>query len=186
MDCFEVFYDKDKPNADRQESVIVRRVARSRYSELKGLLSKLMANFLYFGCSRGELCDASNDRVWSDIRKVAEMLPLDGGGALDLDRIDDIQILEIFFTDDVVEVRGRVEEQPDEEGVKRFKPGKITALHGFNFLDYHQKCRGIYGIGLEMANNWVREEDKIEEKKLETNGKVKEPESVELATPMPS
>lgn len=91
MDNFEVFYDRDKPNADRQESVIVRRVARSRYSELKSLLSKLMANFLYFGCSRGELCDASNDRVWSDIKKVAEMLPLDGGGKLDLDRIDDIQ-----------------------------------------------------------------------------------------------
>lgn len=184
MDNFEVFYDRDQPNPDRQESVIVRRVARSRYSELKSLLSKLMANFLYFGCSRGELCDASNERVWADIRKVAEMLPLDGGGKLDLDRIDDIQILEIFFVDEVVEVRGRVEEQPDEEGIKRFKPGKVTALHGFNFLDYHERCRGIYGIALEMANTWVKQHQK-EEEKPDTNGKV-EPESVELATPMPS
>ncbi len=179
MDSFEVFYDRAQSNADKAESVIVRRVARSRYTELKSLLSKLMASFLYFGCSRGELCNMENERVWKDIEKVAEMLPLDGGGKLNLDRIDDLQIIAIFFTDEPVEEYGRVVEQMDEEGAKRFKPGKVCALHGFNFLDYHSKCRGIYGEGLEMANDWVKAD-----KKAEANGKV-EPESAELATTTP-
>jgi hypothetical protein len=179
MDSFEVFYDRARPNSDKAESVIARRVARSRYTELKSLLSKLMASFLYFGCSRGELCDSTNERVWADIHKITEMLPLDGGGKLDLDRIDDLQIIEIFFTDEAVEEYGRVIEQADDEGVKRFKPGKVCALHGFNFLDYHSNCRGIYGIGLDMANDWVKAD-----RQAEANGKV-EKESVELEITTP-
>ena len=181
LNHFEVIYDRE--TTDKSESVIVRRVARSRYAELKSLLSKLMASFLYFGCSRGELCDTTNERVWADIYKVAEMLPIDGGGKLNLDRVDDLQIIEIFFTDDVKEEYGRVVEHVNEEGAKMFKPGKVCALHGFNFLDYHSKCRGVYGMGLEMANDWV-DSDKAEKESTAANGKV-ESESAKLAAPMP-
>lgn len=185
-----MFYDRAQSNADKAESVIVRRVARSRYSELKSLLSKLFANFLYFGCSRGELCDMENERVWADLKKVVEMLPLDGGGTLNLDRIDDIQLIEIFFTDEVKEEYGRVVEQVNEEGKKRFKPGKIAALHGFNFLDYHQKCKGIYGTALDLVNSWVEADEaeaaaKAEAAEAEANGKVPDEELAKLATPMP-
>jgi hypothetical protein len=188
MDSFEVFYDSDKADADKKPSVIVRRVARSRYSELKSLLAKLMASFIYFGCSRGELCDGSNEKVWEDIRKLADMLPLDGGGKLDLDRIDDLQIIAIFFVDEPVEERGRVMRHVDAAGQEHFKPGKIAALHGVNFLDYHERCRGIYGIAHEMAIAWMEEDEKQakqEEEAKQLNGKVQVPEEEleKLATP---
>lgn len=179
MNHFEVFYDQDKPSAERKESVIVRRVARSRYSELKNLLAKLMASFLYFGCSRGELLDSSNERVWADIIKLSEMLVLDGGGKLDLDRIDDLQIISIFFTDNPVESRGRVTKQKSEDGMECFLPGKIAALHGVNFLDYHQKCRGIYAIALDMAQAQIEKEEEV------SNGKVPEEELEKLETMTP-
>lgn len=182
MNHFEVYYDQDKPNAERKEYVIVRRTARSRYSELKNLLAKLMASFLYFGCSRGELLDSSNERVWTDIVKLSEMLVLDGGGKLDLDRVDDLQLIAIFFTDNPIEVRGRVIQQKDEEGVEHYLPGKIAALYGVNFLDYHQKCRGLYSMALEMAQAWVEEDEANQEKEV-SNGKVPEEELEKLATP---
>lgn len=178
MDSFEVFYDADKPDSDKKESVIVRRVPRSRYSEIKDLLAKLMANFIYFGCSRGEVCDGSNERVWKDIQKITELLPLDGGGRLNLDRIDDLQIIAIFFTDEPVEELGRVIMTADEEGREHFKPGKIAALHGINFLDYHQRCRGIYGVALETVRRWMEEDKKLEEQEelqKQSNGKAQAP-----------
>jgi hypothetical protein len=90
------------------------------------------------------------------------LLTLSCGSKLDCDRIDDWQIISIFFTDSPTEVRGRVVMQKEEDGSEHFLPGKICALYGFNFLDYHQECRGIYGVGLEMAVKKM-EEDKEHE-----------------------
>ena len=163
MDSFEVFYDQDHSNPEKRQSVIVQRGPRSQYGEIKNLLSKLMASFLYFGCSRGELCDITNERVWADIRAVASLLTLSCGNKLDCDRIDDKQIISIFFTDNPVEVRGRVILQKDEDGNEYFEPGKICHLYSFNFLDYHQGCRGIYGIALETARKQMQAEQEAEE-----------------------
>jgi hypothetical protein len=162
MDNFEIFYDQDKGQPEKQQSVIVLRGPRSGYGEIKNLLSKLLASFIYFGCSRGELFDSTNERVWADLRAVVPLLNLVGGGTLDLERIDDFQLLSIFFTDNPVELRGRVVEVEDEDGRKTFTPGKLCALYGFNFLDYHQSCRGIYGIALEMARQRMEEEESLE------------------------
>ncbi|HEY9598480.1 MAG TPA: hypothetical protein V6D33_12500 [Cyanophyceae cyanobacterium] len=174
LDHIEVIYDRDLPGSDKKESVIIRRVPRSRRSELKSLLAKLLAEFLYFGQSRGELCDSENERVWADLGKVAQMLPLDGGGVLNLDRVDDWQIIELFFVDEVTEVRGRIVMDKADDGLNHYTPGKIARLHGINFLDYHDRCLGIYGIAVEMFQERIQRdrEEKMKEREQEVKNQL--------------
>jgi hypothetical protein len=188
---FDVIYDRDIVDDESKcEVVKIRRAKRLHYEDLKMLLCDLMVEFLKTGRTRSRFCDMSNSRIQKTLERIVNFLPIVGGGELDLDRIDDIQLIEIFITEELVEKDGRAqlyvdtEELADgEEPQQYYKPGKIAKLHAFPFLPWDKADRGIYGTAMRRYFEWREAEAEL---KAEENGKTEEKlELAELETVTP-
>lgn len=123
---------------DNGERVKLRTVPWSQHEELCELLEILAFEFLRCDSLPGELLRFKNATVWGTMRKIAAMVPVVGGGNLEIDRIDDCDLLlSLFFT--ASESRGEYGEvlpdkkTSDEKGIF-FSPSQICSLHGFNFF----------------------------------------------------
>ncbi|HEY9657683.1 MAG TPA: hypothetical protein V6C65_04400 [Allocoleopsis sp.] len=139
--------DKDKPSQPRSEAVryaseevvLMRPVPPSKMEDLIDLQKNLLAAFMVHGGMLGEILRLSNTRVWEDLKKMASLIPLVGGGTLNVEKIDDSEeICRIFFTttQNIDEETGAIL-PPDDEP---YSPSVIASLNGVNF--WHRLLEG--------------------------------------------
>lgn len=159
--------------------VQVRAASIMKTEDVLELQKSLIAQFLYAGAMLGNLLLPSNTRVWEDMKRLGELLPIVGpdGGFLDPTQIQDPdELCRIFFT--------RTLDRDDETGAispadeEPYKPSDIARLHGLNFY-------GLEGI-LYQARQ--RTGKMMQEARLQLEQDLKaeaEQEQAQTETPVP-
>lgn len=145
MESIEVQYLPLENSGDESSPLKVRilPVSRSRYREVLDLLHLLLIEFREKVAYPGELLMPDNENVWGNISKLTELLPLSGGGKLDIDRLSDRDLIRIFFTAKFKkdETDGQiVPDTPVGEENSGYYSSEIARLHGFNFFKMLQRA----------------------------------------------
>jgi hypothetical protein len=124
------------------ETVLLKAVAWMKTDDLWDLLKLLLANFSEKQMMLGEFLRPSNKTGISTLRKIARMLPIVGGGELDIERLEAEEILRLFLFewvdgDYIINEFNQVVPPPDTQ----YPPGAIARLHGFDFFDLVRAAR---------------------------------------------
>jgi hypothetical protein len=106
-------------------------VTRNKYKQLLEVAHILLVEFSKANAYPGEILHPDNENIWLNIEKLAKMLPLAGGGELEVVRLSDRDLLRIFFTRSLDrDEEGRL---IPEEG-KNYSTSEIARLNGFSFF----------------------------------------------------
>lgn len=180
---FEVSYVDLRTGEPTGETVRVRALNRNQTTELAALVESLLSKFLYYGRLPGEVLRSDNVGVWSDMRKIAAMLPLEGGGELDLDRIDDDQLLRIFFTNSTCQDEDGGLIHDEKLGERSLLPSEICKINGISFFDLNGSHKGMLRRALEGERKLRQEElDKLKKELTQAEASPTTP----TPTPSPS
>lgn len=112
-------------------------IKRQKYSEVIELCHLLLVEFSKSNAYPGDLLNPQNENVWSNISKLVTLIPLAGGGTLDIDRLSDEDVLRVFFTRSLHrDEMGRLTPESEDEN---YAPGEIARLNGFSFFRADKK-----------------------------------------------
>ena len=105
-----------------------------------------MVEFSKANAYPGDILNPRNENVWVNIHKLIELIPLSGGGKLEVDRLSDDDILKIFFTRSIErDADGRIA-PPEGES---YASGEIARLNGFSF--FRSDNQGLLQRALQTA-----------------------------------
>lgn len=126
------------------ETILVKAVSWMETDDLWDLLKVLMTDFVARQLYIGEFLRPSNKTVISTLRKVCKMIPVVGGGEVELDRLDAETIVDLFVVDLKNTQVNDIGQIVTPEG-ETYLPGAIARLHQFDFFALAQaasKSRG--------------------------------------------
>lgn len=132
MDNIEIQY-LPKEGEDNASALIVKilPVTRNKYKEILDLSHILLMEFSKANAYPGELLRPDNENIWSNIDKLCQIIPLVGGGRLDVARLSDRDVLKLFFTrSEDRDENGRLVPKEGENYVT----SEIARLNGFSFF----------------------------------------------------
>ncbi len=132
MDNIEVQYlPKEGEDNTSPLTVKIMPVTRNKYKQILDLSHILLVEFSKANAYPGEILHPDNENIWVNIDKLAEMMPLSGGGKLEISRLSDRDILRIFFTRSLDrDEDGRLVPQEGEN----YATSEIARLNGFSFF----------------------------------------------------
>lgn len=132
MDSIEVQYLADEGEGNTSPLVVkILPVTRNKYKQILEISHILLVEFSKANAYPGEILHPDNENIWVNIDKLATMMPLAGGGKLEVARLSDRDILRIFFTRSLDRDNdGRL---VPEEG-ENYATSEVARLNGFSFF----------------------------------------------------
>ncbi|GAA6622892.1 hypothetical protein [Scytonema sp. NUACC26] len=132
MEFFEIKYNDGSV-------VKVKRVKRAELKDLITLQQDLIAAFVRNYAGIGSVI--SDDTVWSTIEKLTTMLPVVGGGLVELSKFEDDlnQLAKIFFTQSTDDNGIPLNMIAVHEGSEWYKPSLISELHQLDHITTSQE-----------------------------------------------
>lgn len=143
MQTIEVTYDSG-------ETVKIKPVPWAKLDDLSELLKQALKQFFMDGSLPGRAIAPNNRAMWAEIEKIVELLPLVGGGKLDVKQIPEVdRIISLFLTTtDHRDDDGAIV-VPESERNVGLKPSEIAKLNGIDFFDVRLQAR-------DLALEWMR------------------------------
>lgn len=124
------------------ERVLIKQVPWMKTDDLWELLKEILTDLISKNLMPGETLRPSNRRTWGSIERIVEMLPLVGGGKLDVEEMEIDDIITVFFTDTCDRDEDGTLNPPQDSKVG-YPPGRIAKLHGFDFFKLRAEAVAI-------------------------------------------
>ena len=121
------------------ETILVKAVPWLQTDDLWDLLKILVTEFADKGLYVGEFLRPKNKTIVSTLKKVCAMLPVVGGGEIELERLDANEVIDLFVVSMEGTTSNEVGQLIREDG--GHLPGKVAHLHGFDFFEITQAAK---------------------------------------------
>ena len=147
MQSVEIEYLPKEESTSSPLVVKILPIARNKYRELLELCHLILVEFSKSYAYPGDLLNPDNENVWANIEKLCNLIPLAGGGKLDVERMSDDDIIRVFFTRSTYrDENGRL--TPKEE-TESYASSELARLNGFSF--FRQDGKGLLQKAIAQA-----------------------------------